>query len=126
MNGLYFDDWLPLLVQITLFAQVSIVCLIVLVDLPSSSFICRLGRGAVVLGWLTIASNLLITYPEPLNTGLIIFAALMITTHCIKCLLVVKANRKSTPLPLADYLDIFIFGLLYQRQSHSLQRHNAD
>jgi len=120
-------DWLALLVQIVLFAQISIVSLIVLIDLPANSFISSIGRGIVVLGWLIFASSLLIEYPEPLNTGLTVFAALMIITHSIKCLVVAATSRKNQPLSPARYLNVFIFGLLYkqheQEQGHDNKLH---
>lgn len=108
------SDWLALLVQIALFAQISIVCLIVLIDLPSSSFISSFGRMTVLLAWLTIISNLFIEYPEPLHTGLCVFAAFLLLTHSIKCLLVKKACPENAPLPLKSYVNVFIFGLLHK------------
>ena len=116
MHNLDLNDWLALLVQIAVCAQVSIVSPIVLIDLPSNSFISKLGRATVILGWLIIASKLLIKYPEPLSTGLGLFAALMITAHTIKCLMVAKATPKNQALPPSNYLEVFIFGLLYKQR----------
>lgn len=102
-----------LLAQVALVAQASIVCLLVLVNLPPQTIIGLLGRVSIVCVWLAVTINLFIDLPDNLDLWLNSFALFLIVAHISKCLLLTPAIKRYSSQPIKSYALVLLFGVLH-------------
>lgn len=99
--------------QVAILAQASVICLLVLVNLPHKTITSYFGRISIVVVWLAVIANLFIDLPDNLDLWLNVFAIFLLATHTIRCLLLSKLINRYSLQPLKSYALILLFGVLY-------------
>lgn len=102
--------------QVAILAQASVICLLVLVNLPVKTATNTLGRVSIIVIWLAVVTNIFIDLPSNLDAWLNCFAIFLIATHCIKCLVLYKSIQRHSIQPLKSYLMILLFGVLHSER----------
>lgn len=100
--------------QVAILAQASIICLLVLVNLPTKTVTSFFGRLSILLVWLAVLLNLFIDFPDNLDLWLNSLAIFLLFTHGVKCLAQLKAISRYSTQPLKSCLMILLFGVLHQ------------
>ena len=99
--------------QVAILAQASVICLLVLVNLPHKTATSYLGRISIIAIWLAVLANLFIDLPDNLDLWLNAFAIFLLATHSVKCLMMFKTIQRNSLQPLKSYALILLFGVLY-------------
>ena len=106
--------------QVIILAQASVICLLVLVNLPQKTVTNTLGRVSIICIWLAVLTNIYIDLPDNLDIWLNCFAVFLITTHSIKCLVLFKSIQRHSLQPFKSYLMILLFGVLHSERWHKV------
>ena len=117
----FSDNIYALIAQVAILAQASIVCLLVLVELPGHTFTSIMGKCSIIIMWGIIVVNVVVDYPDNLDTWLNGLAIFLIATHIIKCLALHKTIQRYSTHRIKSYLMTLIFGVLHNEHWQTKQ-----